>query len=239
MIGSLVKLAERGLLPDALIRMGIRMLDRARIRQESAGGPEAQAQRRTELIEKLRRAHPTWGSRKLKAVLEREHPDLNFPAQSTIAEIIRRAGLVKPRRSRRRRRATPTKLTDSHAPNHIWCADFKDEENMARPHEALQMQMPLEVHTTSCKRFPDPLPHPEYPLHDLTKTVYKDGHICLGKKKTYNIGAALACQQIGLREVRERLRLTSFMDKKLGYLDDHRRKVVHEVPALTPPRANK
>jgi cyclopropane-fatty-acyl-phospholipid synthase len=38
-------LAERGLLPDALVRLGIRRLCAQRLREESAGGPEAQAAR--------------------------------------------------------------------------------------------------------------------------------------------------------------------------------------------------
>jgi cyclopropane-fatty-acyl-phospholipid synthase len=42
---GLVGWAERGRLPDAFIRYGIRRLCTQRLRQESAGGPEAQAQR--------------------------------------------------------------------------------------------------------------------------------------------------------------------------------------------------
>jgi cyclopropane-fatty-acyl-phospholipid synthase len=49
-----MKLAENGRLPDGLIRLGIRMLDRSRIRQESAGGVEPCSRRRMELIESLR-----------------------------------------------------------------------------------------------------------------------------------------------------------------------------------------
>jgi cyclopropane-fatty-acyl-phospholipid synthase len=42
---GLLGLAERGLLPDALLRHGIRRLCAQRLRQEAAGDPEAQAQR--------------------------------------------------------------------------------------------------------------------------------------------------------------------------------------------------
>jgi len=53
MIERLLSLAERGVLPDALIRRGIRMLDRSRLRMESEGGPDAQSQRKAELIRQL------------------------------------------------------------------------------------------------------------------------------------------------------------------------------------------
>ena len=49
-----LRLAENGVLPDALIRMGVRRLDRARLRKESAGGPEAQSRRKAELLQSLR-----------------------------------------------------------------------------------------------------------------------------------------------------------------------------------------
>lgn len=53
---GLIGLAERGLLPDALLRYGIRRQCEQRLRQESAGGLEAQAERFRERIEQLRRS---------------------------------------------------------------------------------------------------------------------------------------------------------------------------------------
>jgi cyclopropane-fatty-acyl-phospholipid synthase len=51
---GLLGLAERGLLPDALIRHGIRNLCAARLREEYAGGPADQAARHARRIEILR-----------------------------------------------------------------------------------------------------------------------------------------------------------------------------------------
>lgn len=51
---GLIGLAERGLLPDALLRHGIRRQCADRLRTESAGGPEAQAERFRARIEALR-----------------------------------------------------------------------------------------------------------------------------------------------------------------------------------------
>ena len=47
-------LAERGLLPDALLRLGIRRMCAQRLREEHAGGLAAQAERQARLIDLLR-----------------------------------------------------------------------------------------------------------------------------------------------------------------------------------------
>ena len=46
-------LVESGLLPDWLLRRGIRKICTARLREESAGGPEAQQERRRQLLAQL------------------------------------------------------------------------------------------------------------------------------------------------------------------------------------------
>jgi cyclopropane-fatty-acyl-phospholipid synthase len=51
---GLLGLAERGHLPDALVRQGIRRMCAQRLRDESAGGPAQQANRFSERIETLR-----------------------------------------------------------------------------------------------------------------------------------------------------------------------------------------
>ena len=48
------------------------------------------------------------------------------PAVSTVHAVLDRNGLVK-RRKRRRYKAQGTELTAAHAPNGLWCADYKGE----------------------------------------------------------------------------------------------------------------
>jgi transposase InsO family protein len=76
-------------------------------------------------IVKLRGAHPSWGPAKLKAWLDREAPEILWPAASTIGELLKRRGLTAERR--RKRRATPNAQPLAHAldVNDVWCADFK------------------------------------------------------------------------------------------------------------------
>jgi len=77
-----------------------------------------------QLIVGLRRRRPHWGPRKLKAMLEYNHPELKLPAASTIGELLRRKGLCRVRR--RKLRAHPGRpFAQVNGPNDLWCADFK------------------------------------------------------------------------------------------------------------------
>ncbi len=73
----------------------------------------------------MRRQHPHWGPEKLRARLQREAPEIVWPAASTIGEMLNRAGLTVPRK--RSRKATPSQSPLRHAggANQVWCADFK------------------------------------------------------------------------------------------------------------------
>lgn len=78
------------------------------------------------LIVEARRKHPTWGARKLKRIIETKH-GLLLPAESTVSAILKREGLIEPRRSRAPRIARPTGLRDARAPNEVWCMDYKGQ----------------------------------------------------------------------------------------------------------------
>ena len=73
----------------------------------------------------LRESHMRWGPRKLKRVLERDQPGRSWPAASTMGEIVKRAGLVVPRKKRRRTEAYTQPLAHAVESNRVWCADFK------------------------------------------------------------------------------------------------------------------
>ena len=76
-------------------------------------------------IVELRQKHMRWGPRKLKVVLHREHPEIGWPAASTIGELLRREGLVVARKKRRRVDAYTAPFASASAPNRVWCGDFK------------------------------------------------------------------------------------------------------------------
>jgi len=76
-------------------------------------------------ITDLRRTHPSWGPRKLRAWLARKHPEQRWPAESTMGLILERHGLNG--RRVKRRHATPSAQPLQHAQeaNDVWSIDFK------------------------------------------------------------------------------------------------------------------
>lgn len=80
-----------------------------------------------EAILLLRKRHPLWGAKKLIWVLEKRHPDVDWPARSMVCDLLKRNDMIKDRR----RRIYPGHLgrptTPMDSPNEIWCADFKGE----------------------------------------------------------------------------------------------------------------
>ena len=73
----------------------------------------------------VRRAHPSWGPVKVRAYLERNHPETVWPAASTIGELFDREGLTVKRRLRRRSPPSSAPFADCSGANDVWCIDFK------------------------------------------------------------------------------------------------------------------
>lgn len=80
-----------------------------------------------EALVEARRRHPSWGGRKLLALVHKRHPRWDLPHKSTVCDILKRKGLV-PKQRARRRIGHPGKPTSRMlAPNDTWCADFKGQ----------------------------------------------------------------------------------------------------------------
>jgi len=72
-----------------------------------------------------RRAHPSWGPRKLLDWLGRREPTRPWPAASTAGDLLAREGWVK-QRVRRRRHLHPGVVAPvTKHPNDLWTSDFK------------------------------------------------------------------------------------------------------------------
>ncbi len=104
--------------PPALVDMSLR----------PHTNPQATPTDISDQILALRVKHPTWGARKLRARLQRIHPEQHWPAASTIHTIVKRAGLT---RTSQRRRVVPftQPLVQVTMPNQVWCMDFKGSFN--------------------------------------------------------------------------------------------------------------
>jgi transposase InsO family protein len=87
--------------------------------------PHVTSGRLADRILAARRRFPHFGPKKIKAWLERERPEVDWPAASTIGDILKRAGLVEARRRRRRPIAQGEVVSPADAPNEEWSIDFK------------------------------------------------------------------------------------------------------------------
>jgi putative transposase len=95
---------------------------------------------------------------------------------------------------------------------------FLQRYNQERPHQALDMKMPGELYVPSARIYRG-LPTLDYPFHDWTTTVTHCGRICFKKRKV-NLSQVFAGQDVGVKQVSDRIWLVSFMDYDLGYFDD-------------------
>jgi putative transposase len=89
--------------------------------------------------------------------------------------------------------------------------------NQERPHQAIGMKYPAELYTPSLRPYKG-LSDLEYPFHDRTITVTACGRICIGKRKI-NLSTVFAGQNIGIKEVSDKIWLVSFMKYDLGFFD--------------------
>ncbi len=86
--------------------------------------PQAVDEETVGAILELRARHPSWGERKLKAWLERERGERQWPCASSMGAVLKRYGLTSP--AKRRRRASPShELAEPNAANQVWAIDFK------------------------------------------------------------------------------------------------------------------
>ena len=92
--------------------------------------------------------------------------------------------------------------------------------NRDRPHQALGMKYPAELYRPSPRVYRG-LSELDYPFHD--RTVTHRG-ICLGKRKI-NLSTVFAGQNVGVKEVSDKIWLVTFMHYDLGFFDHETRRL--------------
>lgn len=71
-----------------------------------------------------------WGPRKVIARLRSDYPDTRWPADSTAHDILKRHGLVRPRKYRHHTPAYTEPFLGCDRPNRVWSADYKGQFRM-------------------------------------------------------------------------------------------------------------
>jgi transposase InsO family protein len=87
--------------------------------------PHATAASVVEVVVALRRRFVHFGPKKIRAYLQRERPEGDWPASSTIGDILSRAGLIEPSRRRQRPLVQQEIAAPALAANAEWSVDFK------------------------------------------------------------------------------------------------------------------
>lgn len=98
--------------------------DRSRRPKSSPGRTDEEIER---LVIELRKSHPSWGPEKLLDVLSQRHRNVELPARSTTAAILKREGLIKKPRVRRNHHHPGQPFVETHEANDLWTADYKGE----------------------------------------------------------------------------------------------------------------
>jgi putative transposase len=86
------------------------------------------------------------------------------------------------------------------------------------------MKYPAELYVSSSRPYKG-LSDLVYPFHDRTITVTCCGRICIGRRKI-NLSTVFAGQNVGIKEVSDKVWLVSFMQYDLGFFD-------HETGRIT------
>jgi putative transposase len=89
--------------------------------------------------------------------------------------------------------------------------------------QALAMKVPAEVYAPSPRPYQG-LGEVTYPLRGWTATVTRCGRICW-KRRKISLSTVFVGQNVGVRQVSDRIWLASFMDYDLGFFDDETARV--------------
>lgn len=111
--------------PDGKMSFG----DRSRRPHSS---PTAIASEVEAAIVELRKQRPHWGPKKLRVVLAKQNPDVSLPSESTFAAVLKRNGLVRPRKKRVKSTPYTAPLGHAQKPNAVWAIDFKGDFRIGR-----------------------------------------------------------------------------------------------------------
>jgi transposase InsO family protein len=148
------------------------LVDRSRRPQRS---PQRTPEAVREAVMALRREHPYWGPKKLKRILEREHPEQPWPAASTIGDLLWAAGLVPPRQRRSRSHPSPEAGDlGPEEPNQEWCADFKGvlHSQDGQPCDPLTITDAHSRYLLCCQLVPAPSYEETWPLFEAAFQAY-------------------------------------------------------------------
>lgn len=91
--------------------------------------PGRTSERILKLVIQEKLKYRTRGPKKIRAQLQRQHSDIQWPAASTIAYWLKKEGLVEQRKKRLRVPPYTEPFADCDSPNAVWSMDYKGQFN--------------------------------------------------------------------------------------------------------------
>jgi hypothetical protein len=180
-----------------------------------------------------RRRHHDWGPEKLLDYLRPRYPGMDWPAVSTAGDLLKRRGLVKPRRRRYRASHPGVIPPTTHTPNDLWTADFKGEFRTGDDEYCYPLTV-ADQHTRcllgcgglrstryrpSPRPYPDPLPPIEHPGHFTVREITAAGTFRFKERPLY-LSNALKHYPLGLEEVADGVWSVYFCHVLLARIDE-------------------
>jgi len=95
---------------------------------------------------------------------------------------------------------------------------FIDCHSRDRPHQALGMRCPAELSSGSMRPYRR-LDELRYPFYDRTIAVTRCGRLRLGTRRI-NLSTVFARQNVGIKQVSDRIWIVTFMQYDFGFFDD-------------------
>ena len=117
-------------------------------------------------------------------------------------------------------------------PKRTWAAQqrafdrFCEEYNQERPHEAIDMQAPVELYSQSAREYPLILPEMTYPDDMVIRFVKAQGDISWKNRHVY-LSITLAGEPVGLRQINDRIWDIYFGPIRLAQLDTYEKRLIH------------
>jgi transposase InsO family protein len=110
------------------------------------------------VVIEMKREHTRWGPKKIIDELQRTQPKKDWPAVSTAGAILKRAGLVKKRKRRRRWQHPGHPPLKADRPNELMTVDFKGEFRLGDKSVCypLTIQDRFSRYVMACKSLPSP-----------------------------------------------------------------------------------
>jgi transposase InsO family protein len=102
---------------------------------------------------------------------------------------------------------------------------FREEYNEVRPHEALLMKTPNEVHKTSSREYPRRVQDWAYPAAMKMKMITVNGGLRFGHDGFIMVSSALGGKFVGLEPVEDGIWIVYYRDVPLGVLSERTKRV--------------